>query len=71
MEDDAAVLARCRTALAMLQDPVHMRKLATGAPGIDKCLGGGIPTGGLTEVCVVRAGGKEGLRAVGQFLLSL
>ena len=41
---------RCRTALALAHDPLHCQRLTVGCPVIDKCLGGGFRSTGVTEV---------------------
>ncbi len=49
-DDDAAVLAKCRSAASLLADPRHTYKLKTGCTMLDVCLGGGISANGITEV---------------------
>jgi predicted ATP-dependent serine protease len=49
---------RVKTAFDLLNDEQHRARLPIGCPGIDSCIGGGIRTEGVTEICGEAASGK-------------
>jgi len=50
-----------QSALYLSWDPRHARRLSTGCPRLDACLGGGIDTHGMTEIAGAAGSGKTQL----------
>jgi DNA-repair protein XRCC3 len=50
-----------QSALFLAQDPLYTRRLSTGCPCLDSCLGGGIDTHGVTEIAGAAGAGKTQL----------
>jgi len=58
-----------QSALFLAQDPLHTRRLSTGCPCLDSCLGGGIDTHGVTEIAGAAGAGKTQVAL--QFMLQV